>query len=161
MNQQAEDSITQMLNCFPQTNQDYAVFLQTLGALLAGLSNEAIIEAARRFASGDVTDQSMRFAPSSAEFIDEVRRRQEFIGVRNRPRLPAPPTYRKGPLAPFEIKRQKALNEYADRTVLFEDISYDQWRRLSAEKAVPAGAIWVASLGIIYGPKPVSQAKAA
>lgn len=135
--------------------------MKTYSAVLREASSLAITEAAQRFVTGEVRDQSRTFAPSVAEFCAEVRRRQEFIDVRNRPRLPAPPVYRKGPLAPFEIQRQKALTEYADRPVLFEDISYDQWRRLSAEKAVPVGAIWVAALGIVYGPKIIQQAKAA
>lgn len=134
--------------------------MKTYSAVLRDTSSQAIIEAAQRFVTGEVQDQSRTFAPSIAEFCVEVRSRQEFIDVRNRPRL-APPVYRKGPLAPFEIKRQKALNEYADRAVLLEDINFDQWRRLSAEKAVPAGAIWVAALGIVYGPKSTKQAKAA
>lgn len=133
--------------------------MASLDKLCAGLSDQAIIEAAERFAAGDVHDQSKKFAPSSAEFIEEARRRQEYLEIKARPRLPGP-TYTRGPMAPFEIKRQKALNENAHRPVLLENISYDEWRRLSATKQVPVGAIWVACLGIVYGPEP-KQAQAA
>lgn len=128
---------------------------------MTGIPDAAIVEAAQRFRQGLVDGQKLDYAPSPARFCTEARRVAEALNLRDRPRLPAPPAYRKGPLAPFEIKRQKALTEYTDRPVLFEDITYDQWRRLSAEKAVPVGAVWVASLGAVYGPKAAKQAKAA
>lgn len=157
MNQIAEDAITGMLNCFPQTSQNYEALLGSLDRLCDGLSDQAIIEAAERFASGDVQEQSKKFAPSSAEFIEEVRRRQDYLSIKARPRIAAP-TYTRGPMAPFEIKRQKALNEHAHRPVLLESVGYDDWRRLSGMKQVPTGAIWVASLGIVYGPEPTRKA---
>lgn len=160
MNQQAEDSIAQMLNCFPQTSQNYELLFATLDKLLAGQTDQAIIEAAERFASGDVKEQSKKFAPSAPEFVEEVRRRQEYIDIRNRPRLPAP-EYRPGPLAPFQIKRQKELAENAHLPVLVEDASLDVFRRLSLTKQIPVGAKWVACLGTIYGPPAKAQSQAA
>jgi hypothetical protein len=58
------------------------------------------------------------------------------------------------------MARQKAYAANSHRPVLFTDISYDQWCKLSATKQIPAGASWVACLGIVYGPEPkqVSQA---
>ncbi|MFB9340540.1 hypothetical protein ACFFTN_01310 [Aminobacter aganoensis] len=105
-------------------------------------------------------DQSKKFAPSGPEFIEEVRRRQEFIDIRARPRLPAP-AYHSGPTPPFLIKRQKALAENAHLPVLVEDANLDVFRRLSLTRQIPAGAKWVACLGIIYGPAPKSRSKAA
>lgn len=155
MNQQAEQSIIEMMNCFPQTSQDYRVLLQTLHKLCAGLTDQAIIEAAERFAAGDVQDQSPKFAPAAPEFVAEARRRQEFIDMRSRPRLSSPPVvYRSGPLAPFETKRQRALTENADRQVIKEDASYDEFKRMSKAGELPAGSSWVACLAIIFGPRP-------
>lgn len=152
MNQQAEDAITGMLNCFPQTSQDYQLLLATLERLLLGTDDLAIIAAAERFADGRVPEQSKKFAPSGPEFLDEVRKQQDYIALLSRPRLP-PPVYRPGPLAPFEIKRQKAFAENSHLPVLFEDVSYDVWKRMSKDQQVPAGAKWVAVLGIVYGPE--------
>lgn len=56
--------------------------------------------------------------------------------------------------APFEIKKQRLLGAHASRPVLFERVSFDQFKRLSQEKQLPVGASWVAALGIIYGPAP-------
>lgn len=132
------------------------MLLRTYAAVLADNSEQSIIEAAQRYTTGDVEGQSRTFAPSVPEFVAEVRRREEYISLRNRPRLEAP-KYRPGPLAPFEVRRQQALSRYAHLPVLFEDIGYDQWRKLSAAKEVPTGAIWVAALGMVFGPVPKRQ----
>jgi hypothetical protein len=152
MNQQAEDAITGMFNCFPQTGQDYQILLATLEKLLLGADDLAIIQAAERFASGRVPDQSKKFAPSGPEFMDEVRRQHDYLALLARPRI-APPVYRSGPLAPFQIARQKAFAENSHLPVLFEDINFDQWKRMSRENQIPAGSKWVAALGIVYGPE--------
>lgn len=131
--------------------------MATLERKCEGLSDQAIIEAAERYGDGDVKDQSKKFAPTVPEFIEEVRRRQEYIELKARPRI-APPKYVPGPLAPFEIARQKAFSTYSHLPMLLENISYDEWRRLSSTKQVPTGAIWVAALGIVYGPQPARKA---
>lgn len=129
--------------------------MATLGALCAGLTDQAIIEAAQRFAAGDVQDQSPKFAPAAPEFVAEARRRQEFIDMRSRPRLSSPPVvYRSGPLSPFEMKRQRALSDNADRPVILENASFDEFKRMSKAGELPAGSSWVACLAIIYGPRP-------
>lgn len=117
-----------------------------------GLSSLAVIEAAQRFVMGDVPDQSKTFAPSVAEFVQEARQRQEYIDLKAKPRLPAP-RYFPGKLAPFQVRQQKRLSENSHLPVIFENVNSDQWRKLSAAKEVPTGAIWVASLGIVYGPE--------
>lgn len=124
----------------------------TLEKLLLGATDRAIIGAAERFATGDVPGQSMKFAPAAPEFVAEVRQQQDVLDIKARPRLPVP-AYRPGPLAPFEIAKQKALSANSHLPVLFEDINYDQFRKLSAGKQIPVGAKWVASLGIVYGPE--------
>jgi len=143
-----------MLNCFPQTNQNYEVLLLTLDKLCAGLSDRAIIEAAERFASGDVKDQSKKFAPAAPELVEEARRRQDYIDLLSKPRIAPPELYRRGPLSPSEMTRQKALSDNAHLPVLLEDISFETWKRLSKDRQIPTGAKWVACLGIVYGPKP-------
>ena len=117
---------------------------------VAGLSSQAITEAAQRFISGVVEGQSIDFAPAAPRFALEARQRQEYIDLKAKPRLP-PPRYFPGPLAPFQVRQQKRLSENAHLPVLFEGISYDQWRKMSAAKEIPVGATWC-SLGIIYGP---------
>lgn len=56
-------------------------------------------------------------------------------------------------LRPFEVLKNKKLAEYRDHPVLFENIGYDEARKMSLAKQLPVGAIWVASLQTIYGPK--------
>lgn len=129
----------------------------TYEAVLQGLSQQAVTEAAQRFTMGDVQGQSKTFAPSVAEFVTEARSRQELIDLKAKPRLPAP-RYFPGPLAPFQVRQQKRLSENSHLPVLFEGVNSDQWRKLSMERKVPVGAIWVASLGIVYGPAPVKAA---
>lgn len=159
MNQQAKDAITWMLNEFPNTNQDYQVRLLTLDKLLEGLSDYAIIEAAQRFAAGDVPGQSKTFAPTGPDFVAETRTRQEYIDLKAKPRLPAP-KYFPGPLAPFQVRQQKRFAENSHLPLLFEGISFDQFRKMSAAKEIPVGAKWT-SAGIIYGPDPKQKPAAA
>lgn len=56
------------------------------------------------------------------------------------------------------IQHRKALAEHSHLPVIAENVSYEDWRRMSAQRQVPVGAMWVASLGTVYGPK---QARAA
>ena len=161
MNKQASDAITDMLNLFPQTAQDYQSFLATLAKLCAGLTDQAVIEAADRFGAGLVPEQSMKFAPSGPEFVAEATRRQEIIDLYAKPRLPAPPAYRPGPLAPYQVTANRLRAENAHLPVLFEDVSYERWRQLSASKQIPVGAKWVAGLATVYGPEPKAEQAAA
>lgn len=126
--------------------------MRTFEAALADCSDEAIVKAALRFTKGDVPEQSMKFAPTVPEFVQQVRKCQEFVDVAARPRLPSP-KYQPGPLAPFEVAQQKKLAENSHLPVLFDDINFEQWKRMSAEKQVPVGSKWVAMLGIVYGPE--------
>lgn len=114
-------------------------------------SSESIVRAAGRFCAGTVVDQSLKFAPSVAEFAQEVARCAEFLELQARPRIAAP-RYTPGPLAPFELAKQKALAANSHLPVLFEGISYDEWRKLSLMRQIPVGAKWVASLATVYGP---------
>lgn len=57
--------------------------------------------------------------------------------------------------APFQVRQQKRLAENAHLPVLFEDVSFDKWRLMSAAKEIPVGAKWVA--GIVYGPGPKQE----
>jgi len=152
MNNRAEQTIIAMLNCFPQTTQDYEALLATLSQLCVGLTDRAIIETAERFAAGDVKDQSTRFAPSSAEFIQEARLRQAYIDLASKPRLPAP-DYRRGSLMPFEIRIEQKRSENSHLRMLLEAVSFEQFKALSASKQIPAGAKWVAALGAIFAPE--------
>lgn len=154
MDQKAFLALTAMLNAFPQGSGNPDLTMGTYEAVLAAVSSQAIIDAAQRFASGDVPDQSLTFAPSVAEFVKQARFQASLIPTRNSPRL-APPI-RALENSSFLMRREKKLAEYADRQILHTDINFDQWKRLSKTQEVPVGAVWVSSLGTIYGPKPKS-----
>lgn len=159
MDQAAYHEMTRMLDSFPQTSGNPDMTVSAYELAVTGLSSAAVTEAAQRFISGLVEGQSMDFAPASPRFAQEARKRQEYIDakVKKAKALPAP-RYFPGPLAPFQVRQQKRLAENAHLPVLFENISYDQWRKMSAAKEIPVGATWC-SLGIVYGPaKANSQA---
>lgn len=151
MNKPAEQAITAMLNCFPQTNQDYGVFLRTLAALLDGTSDQAVIDAAKRFASGDVMGQSKTFAPSGPEFIQEARSRQEAINILSRPKVEHKPRYVSHD---FLARLEGVRARNAHRPILKEDVAMDEAHRAFRNNEYPLGSSWVACLGIIYGPEP-------
>ncbi len=127
---------------------------------MAFASSQAIVDAAQRFTMGDVPEQSRTFAPSVAEFVQEARRQEEACELRARPRLPAP-SYRPGPLAPFEIARQKSFADHSHLPVLFENVGFDDWKKLSKQQQIPPGSVWVAATETVYGPPKHQQAKAA
>lgn len=74
MNQQAYQEITKMLNAFPQATADIRGLLLTYDEALTGLDDGAICATAAKFVRGEVPGQNKTFAPSVAEFRDEVRR---------------------------------------------------------------------------------------
>jgi hypothetical protein len=160
MEQKTYLALTAMLNAFPQGSSNPDLTMRTFEAALADCEDEAIVKAASRYTTGDVPEQSLKFAPTIPEFVQQVRKCQEFIDLASRPRLP-PPKYVPGKLAPFQVAQQKALAENSNRPVLFEDVNFEQFKRMSAEKQIPVGAKWVAALGIVYGPEPKQQSEAA
>jgi hypothetical protein len=132
------------------------LLLDTYEQQLAVVSTEAVERAVRRFLAGDVEGQSKRFAPTMAEFMSEARDGEEYLAILNRPPAAIALPYRGDPdnLAPFEKRIAKSKASHAHLPILHEDISFDQWRKLSASRAIPVGAVWVACLGTVYGPDP-------
>lgn len=63
--------------------------MTTYEAVLSKVSSQAIVEAAMRYASGEVSGQSRTFAPSVADFVQESKRIDELIPYRGRLQLPA------------------------------------------------------------------------
>lgn len=159
MDQKAYLAIGAMLSAFPQGSSNPDLTMKTFEAVLRDASSESIARAAGRFCAGDVKDQSLKFAPSVAEFSQEVQRCAEYLDLQARPRL-APPKYTPGPLAPFQVAIEKAKQANAHLPILFENITYDQFRKMSSFRQIPAGAKWVSALGIIYGPE-IKASKAA
>lgn len=126
----------------------------------AHLSDQAIIEAADRFVAGEVVDQSKKFAPSVAEFVEEAKRREEYLQIRQRPRLEAP-KYTPGPKRPFEIAIEQARQRFRGRPIIAEDVSHGEFLRLSKTRQLPVGAVWCAALATIFGPEPSVRQEAA
>lgn len=123
----------------------------TYEAVLAGMSSQAVIEAAQRFTMGDVSGQSKTFAPSIAEFVAEARQRQEYIDLKAKPRLPAP-NYYQHTGSPFHIRQQKIRTKYQDCPIIQENVSYDEARAMSKAGKIPVGGAWVAAVATVYGP---------
>lgn len=110
----------------------------------------AIEEAASRFRSGMVERSNHTFAPTSAEFAIEVRKVADAQEARARPRLARGPTFKS---YNFLDKQEGLRRQYGHRPVIKENATIDEWHRMSRAREVPVGAIWVASLGTIYGPE--------
>lgn len=56
-------------------------------------------------------------------------------------------------MAPFEILKNKKLNEYRDHPVIETDVNHDKARSMFAAKQIPVGGFWSAILQTVYGPK--------
>jgi hypothetical protein len=57
---------------------------------------------------------------------------------------------------PIFISQEKARDRHRHLPILHTDVSFDQFKALSKARSIPPGAVWVAALGIIYGPEPKS-----
>lgn len=125
MNQAAHQALTAMWNSFALTGQDYRLLAATYDTDLANQTNEAIIEAAHRFRNGKVPGQSDKFAPSQPEFATEVERQEQFIALRQRPRLPEPRGFVPAQEIPGSHERMRLkmpLYSYAQRNGLMADL---------------------------------------
>lgn len=88
MEQRAYIELTRMLESFPQTSGNPDLTVSAYELAVEGLSAQSVIEASQRFISGLVGGQSMDFAPAAPRFAQEARKRQEYIDLLARPRLP-------------------------------------------------------------------------
>lgn len=61
----------------------------------------------------------------------------------------------------FIVRMRQAAAKFSGHPVIAENVTYDEWRRLSASRQVPAGAVWSAALATIFGPKAVAAREAA
>ncbi len=123
------------------------------------MAAEAITGACRRFSDGLVPGQSLDFAPSTARFMEEVRRLDEIEQAKRKPRLEHDRSYRPGKLAPFEIAIEKAAADMAaqGRALLDDNATLDEFKAKARSGVIPFGSTW--RLGKIYGPAsiPVRQ----
>lgn len=63
---------------------------------------------------------------------------------------------------PEAISRQnRSAAKFRGHPIIAQGVNYEEWRRLSASRQVPAGAIWSAALATIFGPKEVAAREAA
>ncbi|WP_420578797.1 hypothetical protein [Oceaniradius stylonematis] len=139
------------LNSFPQGKSNPELLMQTYAVDLAGFSDGAIVQACRRFRRGEVMGQNKTFAPSIAEFVAEVKKRQELLGLladASR-RLPAPSPI-PGADTPTDRMRARLAKEMAARAVLFENMDFVEFGRRCAALEFPVGSQW--RMGTVYGP---------
>lgn len=129
-------------------------------AVLRGVSSQAVIDAAQRFASGLVEAQSMSFAPSTAEFATEARK-LDAIAMRAARLGRRQVEYVSDGRAPFERALERAKRQNEHRPILHENASYEQFQALSKSGQLPPGASWVAALATIYGPANAAKSEAA
>lgn len=134
MNQSAHQAIAMMLNAFPQGGQDYRLLLLTYEEDLAGISDQAICETAQRFRRNDIPDQSATFAPSVAEFVTAARRQEEFISIRNRPRIRGPVVRPLPPSPPIQRRTEEERQRQRERMAKFHGTD-DQEAELAAIRA--------------------------
>lgn len=143
---------------------DPATALQGYVIALEGLPAWAIEQTVARYLQGRVPGQDKRWAPRPPQLAEAVRaelapvyaelgkesRKASFRGDDR----PAPRS--SGP-APFQIRQEQALAANAHLPVLHVNVSLDEFRSMNRNRQIPAGAKWVACLGIVYGPSAVAE----
>jgi len=125
------------------------------------MAAEAVTGACRRFSDGLVEGQSLDYAPSTARFMDEVRRLDAIEQSKRKPRLEHDRSYRPGKLAPFEIAIEKAAADMAaqGRALLDDNATLDEFKAKARSGVIPFGSTW--RLGKIYGPATIATRQAA
>lgn len=156
MDQQAFKEMTRMLDSFPQTSGNPDLTVSAYELAVAGLSSQAVTEAAQRFISGLVEGQSMDFAPAAPRFATEARQRQEYIDLKNKPRLQH---FYHHTGSPFHVRQEKTRTKYRECEILAESIGLDEYRR--RVKEFPEGHAFIAALGTVFGPPAMEIAKRA
>lgn len=115
---------------------------------LKGLPIAAIEQGILRFLRGECKDVSPKFCPYPPE-LARICRTTVYVPMnRAEPSSPGPSVQR----VPFMERIERKRREYAGRAILFDHVSYDQFRQLSRSGQIPVGGQWVASLGTVYGP---------
>lgn len=113
----------------------------------------AVEAAVHDFTSGNVERPARRIGvlPTVEELAKEGRRHIEAEAQRHHLRsLSRPPAER----VPFMERVERKRRQFEHRAILFENVNYDEFRRLSRSGQVPVGGQWVVSLGTVYGPEP-------
>lgn len=157
MNQAAAKAIGRLFDAFPQSSGNPDLTLDTFDRILEGVPDEIIIDTVKRFLAGAVADQSLRFAPSIAEFSREARRIADMRSFAARPRLDPPKFPSTGKL-PFEIAAEKARYKFRDWDVFDSkehgvsngSASLEKFRSLWKAGHLPIGSTWSAALGTIF-----------
>lgn len=137
------------------------MLLRTYESILSGLPDPAIVDAAKRFTSGLVPDQNTEFAPSVATFTTEVRRIASDWQEAERARLRPPPPALKPVSHPIASIKARAELDMAGRRVLADGVTMDEFRAGAQQRRWPAGAVYVAVLGMVFAPMVERNAEAA
>lgn len=58
-------------------------------------------------------------------------------------------------------RRNRAAARFRGHPIIARGVDYEEWRRLSASRQVPVGAVWSAELATIFGSKPSARQEAA
>jgi hypothetical protein len=126
MNQAAHIEMAKMFNGFPQgRSTNIEALLLTYEEDLTGISDQAIVETAQKYRRNQIANQSETFAPSIAEFITAARRQEEFISIRNRPRLPSPAVRPAPPASPEQRRTEEERQRQQKRMAEFH-ASYER-----------------------------------
>lgn len=159
------DEVARMLNAFPPTTDDFDLLLDTYGRQLAPVSTEAVERAVRRFLNGEVESQNKRFAPTMAEFMDEVRDSEEYLLTvarlnsereTARRQFVALPKWERDERPPFVKLMDKLRKDNSHREILAEEVTIEEYKRRATDGEFPLGSSLVAILGTVYGPNPKS-----
>lgn len=80
--------ITLLLNSRPQSPAtDPKGLLYAFSVAIKGIDPAAVVKTAQRYMRGEVEGDTLRFAPSSAEFAKEARRQQHKDEYDRRPKI--------------------------------------------------------------------------
>lgn len=121
MSERKTKALNVMLNAFPAGHGDLKLRLNTYLHLVAELSDGAVLEACRRFSSGECgrPTEEQRFAPSVAEFCHVARDVENQIRLKENPPI----------TARVEIKRSASSLRFQERV----QIRIAQYRRTYSE----------------------------
>lgn len=146
MEKNSKIALTAMLNSFPQRAVNPDLLLRTYEQALHGVSDDVICEICKRYVTGEISEQSLTFSPSVAEFTIAAR---DLIAVRAALRA-LPGREPEIPREPITARVARVRREYAGRKLLAEQIDLKKYAILVSRGELPIKSEFVAVLGAAY-----------
>jgi hypothetical protein len=151
-------AIATMITGFDQFSTEPDTQLLAYSIAADGYREDAVRSACKRFIRGEVKGHKAGKLPTVAEFSIECKSEHSVIDASDwRARRQGKITHQSEPTeTPFEVRHTKAMIEAREggKVKIADCLNLDRWNAGRKAGEWPAGSIWYAFLGEVWGPRP-------